>query len=340
MAALVGVFLLAVAALLGGVLWWRWANGPAGGEARMVRVTVPRGATARAVGADLERRGLIRSAFVFNYDAHGRTLKPGVYDFKPSESPREMLRRLERGDVATVRVTLPEGFTLRRIAHRLAQHGIVADEQAFLTLVTTQGNTLHASFTPPADLEGYLFPDTYRFPVGATDTQVAQQMLSEFDKLVATGEQDDIRASGRTLHDIVTVASLVEGEAETDADRPRIAGVIYNRLARNMRLEIDATVQYAQGFHKNRLLYRDLAVDSPYNTYKISGLPPGPICCPGLPSLKAALHPTASDFLYYVAGPDGKAHLFARTLAEHNANVARMRRLRQTAPAATAPATL
>ena len=328
-ASLVVLLLLSFIGAFGLYLWWHWATRAVGGPRRIVRVQIARGAAVHTVAAELERDGLIRSAFLFAWRARGATLRPGYYDLQPTEPPRDILRRLERGDIATIRVTFPEGFTTRQIAHRLAEKGVVANEQAFLTLVTTQGNTLHASFAPPANLEGYLFPDTYRFPVGSTDTETAQQMLGEFDHLVVQSHADDIRASGRSLHDILTVASLVEGEAETDADRPRIAGVIYNRLARQMRLEIDATVQYAQGFHKSRLLYRDLAVDSPYNTYKISGLPPGPICSPGLPSIEAALHPEASEYLFYVAGPDGKSHIFSRTLAEHNANVARMRRLRR-----------
>jgi UPF0755 protein len=154
-------------------------------------------------------------------------------------------------------------------------------------------------------------------------------MLSLFDRLVARGKASEIKRSKRSLAQIVTVASLIEREAETDEDRPRIAGVIYNRLARNQRLEIDATVQYARKQHKSRLLFRDLDVDSPYNTYRHSGLPPGAIACPGLPSIEAALAPEKSTYLYYVAGPDGKSHLFARTFAEHTANIARVRRLRR-----------
>jgi UPF0755 protein len=331
-AALTALFLLALVAVGGLALWYRWALRPVGGdEKRVVRIVVPVGAPIRSVGADMERRGVIRSSLVFDWVARDRAFKPGIYDVSTSEAPREIVRRLVRGDIATIRVTFPEGFTVRQIAQRLAMHGVVPDEATFLTLVTTQGNTLlpgALSFAPPANLEGYLFPDTYRFPVGATDRQVAEQMLGEFDRLVARDRAAEIHASDRSLQDIVTIASLVEGEAETDADRPRIAGVICNRLARGMHLEIDATVQYAQGFHKSRLLYRDLTIDSPYNTYRVMGLPPGAICCPGMPSIEAALHPTPSDYLYYVAGPDGRSHIFARTQAEHDANVARMRRLR------------
>ena len=243
--------------------------------------------------------------------------------------PRRLLRRFSQGDVAKIKVTFPEGFTAQKIAARLKDHGVIANEETFLTLVTQNGNTLKASFPPPANLEGYLFPDTYSFPIGVTEKEAAQQMLSLFDRLVAQGKAGDIQQSKRSLADIVTVASLIEREAETDQDRPKIAGVIYNRLARNQRLEIDATVQYARKEHKTRLLFRDLDIESPYNTYRHSGLPPGAIACPGMPSIKAALHPESSPYLYYVAGPDGKSHIFARTFAEHSANIARVRRLKR-----------
>ena len=327
--AVVVVFLLAALASLSGILYWRWGSGAAGGTARVVRVSVAPGAALAEVGKDLKEHGLIRSPIVFGLLGGGMTLQPGVYDLSPTDSPRRLLRHLTDGDVAKVKVTIPEGFTVEKIARRLKDRGVLQDEAAFLTLVTQNGNTLKASFPPPANLEGYLFPDTYSFPVGAKEKDVAQQMLSLFDRLVAKNKAADLMRSKRSLAQIVTVASLIEREAETNEDRPKIAGVIYNRLARNQRLEIDATVQYARKEHKSRLLFRDLDIDSPYNTYRHSGLPPGAIACPGLPSIEAALNPENSPYLYYVAGPDGKSHVFARTFAEHSANIAHVRYLRR-----------
>ena len=277
--AVVVVFLLAVMAALSAVLYWRWGSEAKGGAARAVRITVAPGAALAEVGKDLERQDLIRSPLIFGWLGRGMSLQPGVYDLSPAETPRGLLKRLAEGDVATVKVTFPEGFTLEKIARRLKDRGIIASEETFLTLVAQNGSTLKASFPPPRNLEGYLFPDTYPFPVGATEKEVAQQMLSLFDRLVAKGKASDIKQSRRSLAQIITVASLIEREAETDADRPKIAGVIYNRLARNQRLEIDATVQYARKQHKSRLLFRDLDIDSPYNTYRHSGLPPGAISC-------------------------------------------------------------
>lgn len=314
---------------IGAAAWWRWAGRPVQSAKRTVRIRVPRGATPASVGALLEANGVIRSGRAFALRARqtltpGKSILPGVYDVSPSESPARLLERLIQGDVATVRVTFPEGFTAAQVAKRLARRGL-AEEQAFLELVTRQGSTLRASFRPPANLEGYLFPDTYAFPVGADERAIAQQMLANFDRRVARGKEDALRQRDESLAEIVIIASLVEREARVAQDRARIAGVIYNRLERGMPLQIDATVQYARGAHKARLLYRDLEIDSPYNTYRINGLPPGPICNPGMASITAALSPESSDYLYYVARADG-SHVFGRTLAEHNRNIALVRR--------------
>jgi len=152
-------------------------------------------------------------------------------------------------------------------------------------------------------------------------------MLDNFDRVFVSPNRDEIARSGRTLADLVTVAAMVEREAEVQQDRPLIAGVIYNRLQKGMRLQIDATVQYALPEHKARLLFKDLETDSPYNTYKNAGLPVGAICCPGKPSLEAALRPASHSFLFYVARPDG-SHVFGKTFAEHNRNIAEVRRAR------------
>jgi UPF0755 protein len=325
--AAVFVVVLMLGAAGGWYVWrQRWASQAVGGPQRTVRVTIEPGATVAAVGKELEQKGLIRSADFFARLGRDATVQPGVYDLSPTERPARLLRRLREGDVATTRVTFPEGFTVAQIATRLVRNSLIPDEAGFLSLVTAKGSTLKTSFPLPAHLEGYLFPDTYRFPIGASETEIAQQMVSNFDRLVARGKESDIRASGHSLADIVNVAAMVEREAETAGDRPLIAGVIYNRLARNMRLEIDATVQYARGQHKSRLLFRDLEIDSPYNTYRVAGLPAGPICNPGMASIEAALHPTASEYLYYVARPDG-SHIFGRTFAEHQRNIAEARRL-------------
>ena len=319
--AALALVLLIVGGAAGLLFWWRWAAQPAGAK-KTVRIRVAEGATPAAVGQVLASRGIIRSAQAWTIQArrHEATIKPGIYDVSPSESPARLLDRLVRGYIARNKVTFPEGFTLVRIASRLSENAGV-NEAKFMEMTTQRGNTLRASFRPPAKLEGYLFPDTYTFPAGADESAVAQQMLGNFDKLVARGKESEIKQSKRSLHEIVTIASLIEREAQVPQDRPRIAGVIYNRLQRKMRLQIDATVQYARGQHKSRLLFVDLKVDSPYNTYQHAGLPPGPICSPGMASLEAALAPEKHPYLYYVARKDG-SHLFGKTMAEHQQNIA------------------
>jgi UPF0755 protein len=323
------VVLLALAGAGGGWYWWRETARPAGPpNSRPVRLTIAPGASVANVGEELEKRGVIRSAWAWGMRARRAStkvaLQPGVYDVSASESPARILRRLASGDVARVKATFPEGFTIRQVARRLGARGIVPDESRFLDLVSRRGSTLRASFRPPARLEGYLFPDTYTFPVGASETQIAQQMVGNFDRLVARGTAKARATTRLPLKDVVIIASLIEREAKVDRDRARIAGVIYNRLKKGMPLQIDATVQYARGQHVSRLLFKDLKVDSPYNTYKHKGLPPGPICNPGMASLKAALAPETHPYLFYVARKDG-SHVFGRTLAEHNHNIALVR---------------
>lgn len=317
--------LLLGAGVMGGLYWWRWAAKPAGIGKSTTRITVARGASAAAVGQELEARGLIRSARAFALRARGKTIQPGIYDLTSSEPLPTILGHLVRGDIATNRVTFPEGYTLERVAERLEEKRL-GTARAFLDLTIRQGDSLKATgFRPPPKLEGYLFPDTYKLPVDADEKAIAQRMLDNFDRLVAQGKKAEIQRSGRPLHEIVTIASLVEREARVSEDRPRIAGVIFNRLKRGMPLQIDATVQYARGEHKARLLYRDLKIDSPYNTYRIAGLPPGPICNPGMASIQATLAPEASEYLFYVARSDG-SHVFGRTLTDHNRNIAMVRR--------------
>lgn len=318
--------LLLVGGAVGVNLYIRWAKKPVASTGKPTHITVPVGATVESVAKKLDESHLIRDARVFTMTAKGVSIRPGIYDISPSESVAKIISRLEKGDVVTVRVTLPEGFTVRQIAKRLAKNAL-CDETTFYKLVTEQGDTLKASFKPTANLEGYLFPDTYRFPLGETETEIAQRMIGGFDSVFAERYADEIQRSGKTLSELVIVASMVEREARTAEDRPLIAGVIYNRIQRKMRLQIDATVQYARGEHKQRLLYKDLEVESPYNTYRVAGLPPGPICCPGADSLKAALHPAEHDFLFYVARSDG-SHVFGRTLADHNRNISSVRKSR------------
>ncbi len=331
-ASLLVLLLFAALTVAAGVLYTIELLGPVSGNsnAPMVLVLIPPGKSARQIGEILARKHLIRNplSFVFasRLDHLSGEMHAGRYLLSPAMPPRQMAALMALGETAGTTVTIPEGFTVRQIARRLAGAGLV-NETEFLTLATAQGKTFTVSgWTPPnANLEGYLFPDTYTVPKGATTREIIQQMLGNFHARVVVPDGKLAARAPGGLPGVVTLASLVEREAEVNSDRPLIAAVYKNRLALGMRLQCDATVQYALPQHKARLFYADLRVDSPYNTYKHTGLPPTPIACPGLPSIQAALHPASVDYLYYVAGPDGRHHVFSRTLAEQNAAIARVR---------------
>ncbi len=315
---------LAVLAGAGGWLWWQFQ--PVGqGSLRLVRITP--GMSARQIGQKLEKMGLVRNARAFEWVVRwrgwGNRLKPGEYELRPSMSPAQIAQLIAEGRVATSWVTIPEGYTVRQIADLLQERG-VADREEFLRLATEEGDTFRASFPLPKNLEGYLFPNTYRLPRGTGARPAIQSMVSLLEQEVYQRYRAEIEQSGFTFHEILTIASLIEREAKVPEDRPLIAAVIRNRLKRGMKLEIDATVLYALGTHKSRVLYRDLEVDSDYNTYRRKGLPPGPIANPGIACVEAALRPANVDYLYYVARPDG-SHIFTRSLQEHHEAVARAR---------------
>lgn len=319
----VGVAVL-ILLIAGGWLWWQFQ--PVGrGALQLVRITP--GMNARQIAHKLQQMGIIRRAWAFEWVARwkgwGDRLQPGQYELRPSMSPLQIARTIAEGRVATSWVTIPEGYTLRQIARVLQERGVARSEE-FLRLATAEGDSFRAAFPLPKNLEGYLFPNTYRFPRGTGARQAIQSMLSLLEREVYQKYRAEIERSGFRFHQILTIASLIEREAKVPEDRPLISAVIHNRLKRGMNLEIDATVLYALGRHKPRVLYRDLQVDSDYNTYRRRGLPPGPIANPGIACIEAALRPAKVDYLYYVARPDG-SHIFTRTLQEHHMAVARAR---------------
>lgn len=295
-------------------------------SARDVVVEIPLQATAGQVSKILKQNELVRSSIVFRLYARWRgvdgLIKAGEYRLSNGLSTPEVLRELVDGRLVTQSFTIPEGFTTTQVADLLVAKGFINRERFFSAVA---GENFPYSFIQglPKDnrrLEGYLFPDTYQVTRGSSESFVIDLMLKRFD--LEMSELDypaQAKKVGMTLNQAVTIASMVEREAKIDEERPIIAGVIYNRLRKSMPLQIDATVEYALGANKPKIYYKDLEIDSPYNTYRIHGLPPGPIAMPGKSSLLAAVNPARTEYLYYVAKPDG-SHAFATTLAEHNAN--------------------
>ena len=308
---------------------------PRTSERHLITVEIPARSGVQATGEKLQKDGVVRSAFAFRlwtkWQGEGAKFKAGRYNLSSNMTLAEIGRQLDAGPQETgIRVTIPEGFTLRQIAD-LLQEKKLGDAETFLHDVTdaTFIEHLQADFPlPKKTLEGYLFPDTYHFEPGTPVKTLVETMLMNFSTRYARPYQHIITQSGQDLHSQVTIASLIEREARVPEDRARIAGVIENRLKRGMKLQIDATVQYALGFHRDKVYFKDLKVDSPYNTYRYKGLPPGPIASPGLPSLDAAAKPETNDFLYYVARPNG-SHIFTRTAAEHEAAKQEAREERQ-----------
>jgi len=301
------------------------------GRGAPVLVTIQRGDSVSRVAAELHTHGLIRSANVFTAAAYisgkWRRIQAGRFEVTPAMTPLEMLDAISRGSRKAWRwLTIPEGYTLRQIAQEVEKEGLVPADQ-FLTEAQ-----LTAGFDPPfplpqGSLEGYLFPDTYRVDVGESAQAIISQMLRRFDIVVWQGLfHGRPTYDGRSLSDIIILASLVESEAKHEKERSIIAGVLMNRLDRGIKLECDATVQYALGGdRKPRLMNEDLAVPSEYNTYQHEGLPPGPICSPGEASIRAAMTPARVPYMYYVARPDG-SHVFSVTYAQHQRAIAQMRR--------------
>ncbi len=288
------------------------------------RVVVPQGTTFAAIARQLAELGVIDNVLAFRLMARMRgqesEVRAGEYRFAAHETPDEVLRALVSGGAqVAVWVTIPEGFTSRQIADRLQNAGVgpaAAFVHAFLH------DSIVVAGTRTRNLEGFLFPSTYLIPLGASPAQVEGQLTAEFLKRLPRDAAVRARALHVTLPQATVIASLVEREAKIERDRPLIAGVIYNRLRLGMPLEVDATIEYALPEHKAALSFSDLKIDSPFNSYAHAGLPPTPIANPGLPSMEAALRPSKTDFLYYVYCGRG-GHAFAKTLREHQANVAR-----------------
>lgn len=304
---------------------------PADSGAGDTTVEIPAGASTREVGVLLQQQHLIRDAVIFRYYARYRKLdaqiKPGEYQLSAAMTPDQILAKLAQGEVVVHRFTIPEGLTVPEIADRLAAQGVV-DKQQFLDAAAKShlaDGYLPKDLQVQQPLEGYLFPSTYEYKPGVTPEEILQLMFATWEKLWTPEWRAQAEAEHLTVHQVMTLASIIEKEAQVATERPVISGVYANRLAIGMKLDADPTVRYALGKPPGEnLLYKDLDVESPYNTYRNPGLPPGPIAAPGKASIEAALSPQKHDYWYFVARADGSGeHYFARTLEEQEANIAK-----------------
>jgi len=317
-----GIFLAAVCVLLlvAGAGAWLLVT-PFGPETETF-VDVPTGSTTARIGQQLERAGIVRSRYAFDLLRWWKrgTLRAGEYRFDHPATVTEVYARIVRGDVFTKTVIIPEGANIFEIAARLEQAGF-GTKQQFLDAQASQAGLI-ADLDPEAtSLEGYLFPDTYFFARKATPAQICATMVRRFRVVAA-----QLGLKGN-VHRVVTLASLVERETALDAQRPLVASVFANRLEKKMPLMTDPSVIYGlevEGKWRGAIYQSDLKRDTPWNTYLHAGLPPGPVANPGLRSLRAAMHPAKTDYLYFVAaGADAQGgSLFSATIEEHNHNVA------------------
>jgi UPF0755 protein len=308
-----------------------------------VRFTVPRGATLRTVADSLAARGFIAEKTRPLFRAYARlrgadrAVRAGLYELRTGASWNALLEDLTQGKAITERMTIPEGFALRQIAPRIAAVAGISPDSALAVLL--RSNALVDSVQVPGpNLEGYLFPDTYLFEPGTPIDRVIASMVKRYQSFWTPERRQRLAELGMTEREVVTLASIIQAEALWSSEMPVISGVYHNRLRVGFPLQADPTVLYALGGPRERLLYAaiDSVADSPYNTYRRAGLPPGPIGSPGELALDAALQPADTPHFYFVAGPDGR-HVFTTTLAEHNVAKARARRAWDTARGAPRP---
>lgn len=328
-------FILLIVAFAGTFGWYRWSLMPVDSQSNQrIVVGIDSGSSTKKIAAILHEKKLIRSALAFRiytrlHQVSGG-LQAGKFVVEPSASVPQIVDILHVGKSQEISLTVPEGYSVADIDRLLVAKGL-AETGALLRCAQTCDFSSYA-FLPKSvpslaarggKLEGYLFPDTYFVEAdGFVPKFFLERMLNEFRANVVEKHAADIAASGRSLHAIVTMASLLEEETRTDAERPVVAGILWKRFDGARGLGVDATVRYILQKPKAALTVTDLAVNSPYNTRKFKGLPPGPIANPGIKSILAALKPTVSEYWYYLHGRDGTIH-YAKTNDEHNANRAR-----------------
>ena len=288
-------------------------------DSNPVQVDIPKGASARQIAGLLGDKGVIRSPFFFRLLAvasgRARKFKSGSYLLERNRYWKAV-RMISGGETYKTRVTLPEGWSAWQIAEKLHEKGVLEKPEDFVAIVERDG------------LEGRLFPETYFFDTPERPEAVLEDMSKQFQANWPPEFDERARELKMTQDQVLTLASIIEREAHEPEERPIISSVYHNRLKKRMLLEADPTVQYALGHGrvwKDRILYADLRVNSPYNTYRRRGLPPGPICNPGRKSIEAALYPAQTRFLYFVADGNGR-HSFFATLREHQKKVRELRR--------------
>ncbi len=293
---------------------------PAGESTDSIAISIAPGATLKQISNNLESHNLIRSASAFRLLANIRKkqthIQAGEYELSQSMLPTDILKTITSGKTILHPVTIPEGYRIKEIAELLSKK-ILIDKEIFIK--ESRDRDLIQTLDINSDtLEGYLFPETYHFSKHTSEKKIIQTMLNTFkQKIASQAILDQVENSKMSMHEIITLASLIEKETGKNEERKHISSVFHNRLKKNMRLQTDPTVIYAIEEFDGNIRKKDLNIDSPYNTYRHKGLPPGPIASPGIESIVAALNPTNTNHLYFVSRKDGSHH-FSSNLEEHN----------------------
>lgn len=290
-----------------------------------IHVVIPSGASTTKIADILESEGLIRNATLFkvlskDLGADGK-MQAGEYIVSKSMSSEGMINKFISGDVyiETFMFTIPEGFERRQIAEKLAGEGLI-DETRFNALLAEKSFDYRflESIDAATSLEGFLFPETYEMKAGSNEEAIINKMLSQFNVIFKDEYYNRAEELGMTINEVITLASVIEREAQLDTERALVSGVFHNRINKGWKLQSCATVQYILGERKEVLSYDDIAIESPFNTYINAGLPPSPIASPGEKSIIAALYPEETDYMFFVASGDNNgSHIFSKTLAEH-----------------------
>ena len=322
----VGVSLCFVLIMLLALGFGYYAVTPRDREGQPKVFVIRHGASLRHVASELQEKGFIKNSYLFvlwgELLGYSKKIKSGEYRISSAMPPVNILAVFAKGAVITHMVTIPEGYTMGQIARLLDQKGIV-DAQEFLR-VCNDPKIVAKYGIKGNSLEGYLYPDSYQFSRGLSANKIVDVMLHRFKEVVSP-YMNRMKERGMTLHEVVTLASIVEKETGLSRERPLIASVFLNRLKRGMRLESDPTVIYGIKNFSGNLTRKDLARKTPYNTYIIRGLPPGPIANPGIESIRAVLYPAETSYLYFVSKNDG-SHYFSSSLTEHNRAVAKFQK--------------
>ena len=279
-------------------------------ENKTIEVFIPKGSSPYKISKILKDSEIISSQKVFlaliKIYGYSSKLKAGLYDFNTTDSLVSIINKIKNGESKNIKITIPEGFNIKQIAQILSDNNI-CNKDKFIELADNK------------QMEGYLFPNTYFLFPQTPEQDIIKTMNDEFNKFWTKERKERLQQINKSLKNVLILASIVEKEAVADEERPIIAGVFLNRLAKGMKLESCSTVLYAMGINKERLSFEDLKIDSPYNTYKYKGLPPGPICNPGAKAIDAVLYPKQTNSLYFVSKGNG-THYFSSTFEQHVRN--------------------